>query len=228
MRGLGFTLLPLLAFAVAGCGKSYTYKYRLTVSIRDHGELKSVSNVVSVQESPTLTHGISPPKLCGEAALLRLRNGKSVFALLKGAPHEMVADRYQWLTSPTIVLLKRLGLETQWSWKDDSGIRRLREIRTTISLQPYEMPDFVTFRDIHDPTTIERVDPENTEETLGNGVKIEKVTLQVTNEEVSRGHVGATLPWLDSGKDYLDGSKWGDKVQGFLTSHFVNCDKFTE
>lgn len=211
---------------LSGCAKlkTYTYKYKFTISVRDQGQLKTVSQVVSVQESTTEERkAANPPKLCGEAAALQLRSGKTLFVLLKGVYHEQVSGQTQWQNSPTLVLLKRFGLETEWTYRSDSGIRLLPKINTEIDLQYYEMPDFVTFRNIRDPTTIQQVYSQNFEAVLGDGVTLERATLQVTNEEVTRGRLLAVIPWLDAKKDFIDGSRWGRTVQGYWSQYFVNC-----
>jgi hypothetical protein len=85
------------------------------------------------------------------------------------------------------------------------------------------MPEFVAFKDVADPTTIERVDPEHSELTLGEGVQFESVTLQATDERVTRGRVRSVLPWLSWWREYLDGSSLGDQVHGYQSIQFTNC-----
>ncbi len=213
-------VLLAVALSVAGCGKSYSYKYRITVTIRDHGTLKSASGVVRVKEASGIGHGAAPPVLCGEATPIALANGRVLFALLNGLPYDSVSGQFPWRTSPTGVLLKRLGLPTQWSYEDDSGLRRLPDIRTKIALQSYELPEFATFNKASDPTTVQRVDPVNPQAALGNGVEFEEVILQPTDESVTRGRVLPLLPWLDSWGDAIDGTKWGEAVHGYYRIQF--------
>src|SRR5215469_12247711 len=102
---LRLALIVISALATAGCGKSYTYKYRITVAVRDHGQLISASNVVDVTETASPSRAIEPPRLCGEAVVVRLHNGTYLFGLLNGYSHGPVDGRHaEWLTSPTPVL----------------------------------------------------------------------------------------------------------------------------
>jgi hypothetical protein len=223
-RAAACALSSLLILTIAGCGKSYTYKYRITVSVRDHGKLKAASNVVAVKESIGLDRNPGYAVLCGEAVVIPLQDGKYLFALLKGAGQSVVPGKYQWRSGPTGVLLNRLGLETQWS-RNDKGLLKLPVTRTPVDLYYYEMPDFVTFANLRDPITITSVNPENPEPALGNNVHIEKVTLQVTDEKVTRGSVKPLLPWLVSGNAFIDGSRLGERVRGYERRHFTNCHR---
>lgn len=206
--------------------KSYTYNYRLTVSVRDHGVLRTASNVVSVKEAATLDHNAWRPHFCGEATAVPLSNGQSVLALLEGLPYPAVSGQYPWRATPTWMVLNRLGLPTQWSYEDDSGIRALHDRRDTITLLSHEMPEFVTFANSADPTTIMRVDPEHPEVTLGPGVRFERVTLQITDENVTTGGVRKILPWLSTWREYLDGSDSGYAVHGYQSWKFTSCGWF--
>jgi hypothetical protein len=213
-----------LGLMLAGCGKSYTYKYRVTVSVRDHGELKKAFSVVAVTERAGPTGNKARPVVCGEATALRLNSGKFLFALLNGVNRDAVPGQFQWTSVPTLVLLHRLGLETEFGWKDDTGILRLPETRTPINhLHVYEMPDLVTFRDISDPATVERVDPEHPEQTLGKGIQLENVSLEATGDRVTRGAVNHALPWFSTSNQFLDGSPKGESVRAYQTMQFKTC-----
>lgn len=226
VRGLGLALLPILAFTVAGCGKSYSYKYKITVTIRDQGEVRSASSIVLVEEASSLNRNPVRPKLYGEAMPIPLKNGMIAFALLNGLARDPVAGQYQWRTSPTWVLLNRFGLTTKWNNGDDSGLLSLATMKERIKLQDYEMPEFVVFKDTRNPETIARIDPNHPELTLGAGVHFESVFLEVTDEDVTRGHVKSLLPWLSERRDYLDGSSLGEAVRGYQSIQFSNSSWF--
>lgn len=234
-KALSLTVALALPFVLSGCGKTYSYKYKIMISIRDHGEVKTGSNVVSVQESPTFMHGIAPPILCGEATVVRLNNNRFVFALLNGVYREPVRRRPQWYSSPTVIFLARYGLSLDWSAGDDGGIRALPSIRRPITLVSYELPEFVTFKDVNDPTSIVQIDPEHPESALGEGVSFQSVTLETTDEWVTRGEISKVLPWLDWAwlsrwgyREYIDGSEYGKSVHAYKTFQFLNCNRLTE
>jgi hypothetical protein len=59
------------------------------------------------------------------------------------------------------------------------------------------LPMFVRFRDLHDPASVERVDPSDLAASFGAGVKFERMSIEITNAPVSKG-IEAVLPWLAS------------------------------
>ncbi|MDR4487070.1 MAG: hypothetical protein R3B83_06040 [Nitrospirales bacterium] len=58
----------------------------------------------------------------------------------------------------------------------------------------------VTFTDLTDPTTVKKVDPENLAATLGPGVSLKRITLEITDEPVTEGKIEQVLGWLDDPK----------------------------
>lgn len=53
----------------------------------------------------------------------------------------------------------------------------------------------VTFSDINDPKTVQKVDPSNFPASFGSGVKLRRVTLTITDEEVTTGKIESVLIW---------------------------------
>lgn len=222
---VGMAALGLMATGLATCGKAYkSYNYKLTISVRDRGELRMASSVVRVRESSSSTGAANRPAVCGEAMVVPLQSGRFIFVLLEGGQVEPQRGRARWLAAPTLVLLHRLGLPGNWASGDDSGIRKLRDVRQSFQLTPYEWPEIVTFKDAKDPKTILRVGPENEGVALGEGVEIERLTLQVTNDDITRGQLKAVLPWFDSSKEHLDGSRFGYDVKRYHSYKFARCD----
>ena len=58
-------------------------------------------------------------------------------------------------------------------------------------------PMLVRFGNIADPTSIEQVDPRNLVGSFGLGVQLRRITLAVTDEDVTVG-IGKSLRWLTS------------------------------
>ena len=65
-------------------------------------------------------------------------------------------------------------------------------------------PLLVTFTDIDDPASVLKVDPDNLAASFGPGVALKRITLEITDENVTKGKVETVLGWLD---DYY-GSKF--------------------
>ena len=65
----------------------------------------------------------------------------------------------------------------------------------------------MTFRDIRDPKSVERVDPAALDKSFGAGVTLRRITVAVTNDPVTTG-IEKRLGWLPEYWDrMLDGRK---------------------
>ena len=53
----------------------------------------------------------------------------------------------------------------------------------------------VTFGDLNDPTSVERVDPDDLAATFGEGVSLKRITVQITDDPVTTG-IEKRLVWL--------------------------------
>lgn len=58
-----------------------------------------------------------------------------------------------------------------------------------------DLPMLVRFRDVHDPTSVERVDPHDLATSFGTGVKLDGMSVEITDAPVSEG-IELLLPWL--------------------------------
>ena len=103
-----------------------------------------------------------------------------------------------------------------------SGLRGKRPLTTD------ELPDLVTFADVNDPKSVQRVDPNNLEATLGPGVKWRSMTIEV----VSTWFTGLTsgiedkLPWLRTMPEimHLDGQSSGGGPGSSLANSLQSSD----
>jgi hypothetical protein len=57
------------------------------------------------------------------------------------------------------------------------------------------LPMFVRFRDLHDPATVEQVDPTDVAAGFGAGVKLERLRIEITDAAVTK-NIEKVLPWL--------------------------------
>jgi len=86
------------------------------------------------------------------------------------------------------------------------------------------MPTLVTFETISDPTSAKQVDPKRPTESLGDGISIEKVSIQATTDRETTGRLVSILPWLNSANGYLDGSTWSPHGGSrYKTRQFSQC-----
>ena len=61
--------------------------------------------------------------------------------------------------------------------------------------EPTGYPKLVYFRDIADPTSVEEVDPDNLAASFGPSVRLKRITVLVTNDDVTTG-IEKRLGWL--------------------------------
>ena len=64
----------------------------------------------------------------------------------------------------------------------------------------------VTFGDLSDPTSVAEVDPDDLAATFGEGVRLKRITVQLTDDPVTTG-IEKRLAWLDNHRtQHLDGT----------------------
>lgn len=196
-------VLGLLTFgAVAGlsaCGlvKSYKpFRYRLTVEVDTPQGLRTGSSVIEVEAGEVgTTLGGAGVQVRGEAVAVDLPGGQTLFALLRG-DHEP----YNFAGSVMFRVTQMPPREPSDSKKRFG--RRVKAVRANRKLNiiprmrpgyfadvdpPFSAyPMLVRFRDIADPTTVEWVDPDNLAAGFGDGVKLRQITVQLTEDDVTR------------------------------------------
>ena len=208
MNGRGAVLLALAA-AVGGCSDDFPdYRYRLTVEVETPEGLRTGSSVVEVRTwwEPTLQDksGARPKsEYSGEAVAVEVAPGQTLFALLHG-PYDADYAKH----------VARLTLQPEPPKPGERGdfeARRLRLIEMTKIEGVHEVPRehwplFVHFRDPTDPMSVTEVPPAQAWETFGYGVRISRVTLELTDDAVTD-HIFERLPWLAQYSErHFDGS----------------------
>jgi hypothetical protein len=61
-------------------------------------------------------------------------------------------------------------------------MRRVARLRGPRMLTADDLPDLVTFADINEPKSVQKVDPHDLPAALGREVKWNRITVEVTNE----------------------------------------------
>jgi hypothetical protein len=193
-------VLMLLAGGVAllaGCnpfGSTYSYRYKITVEVDTPDGLKSGYAVheTLVSKSNVDLGDISQKQNSetrGEAVAVDLPGGQTLFVLMPGE----------------VSVINALDRAGTGGW-DEKAIRIAQGDTPTgphplpfSAPQNYnkskEFPLFVKFQDINDPKTVELVQPDNLAASFGDGVKLRRVTVEVTDEDVTMG-IGKRLEWL--------------------------------
>jgi hypothetical protein len=200
-----------IGLCLVGCGKSESYRYKLTLAVNTPEGVKRASSVVEV-----LFWDVSIPargtmhKLRGEALCLDLGPGaKPLIVLLTSQLHPKYGNDLRWsrdagpggkLLSDGPILPDLLDYVAQ-----------LARARGPHKITPSDLPDLVTFADVNSPATVIEVDPNNLQATLGAGVSWNEIALEGTDEPVTKG-IEQKLPWLPEYLEKnlrLDGSKYG-------------------
>jgi hypothetical protein len=209
-----FATVCAISLCLACCGRTETYRYKLTLAVETPEGVKRGASVVEV-----MFYDVSIPergtmhKLRGEALYLDFGAGtRPLIALLTNQLHPKYGKELRWTrdAGPEIGWLSRLyGEAPSQDFMDD--MPRVARARGPHKITLADLPDLVTFADINDPKSVIEVDPGNLQGTLGPNIAWNEITLESTDEPVSTG-ITMKLPWLPAYYDKaLDGTRYHDK-----------------
>ena len=218
MKILSVIALVLLAL-VAWWKWTYptsSFRYRMTVTVETPEGIKSgtaVREVIS-QLYPALTPPGGRITVKGEAVVVDLGARGKLFALLKGAG--IWGVDYGAMIPSTVFPIP--GEPYGGGALTPDGVRyygRLKQGRAVLT--PDMFPMLVRFRDLNDPATVEnvyemeayedntpghypmtkfRLKADNFEKMFGQGVKLKDITIEITDDPVTKG-VERILPWFN-------------------------------
>ncbi|GJL62233.1 MAG: hypothetical protein NPIRA04_08870 [Nitrospirales bacterium] len=186
---LGFMLVCTCGMAVSGSAllgfPYYSWHQKMTIEVNVGGQLYASSSVVAMSGRrlpELLPEGrVRDLDMRGEAVVVDLPKNQYLFALL-------TYDAY--LTGKVFHDLVGGVVSQPEEWA--SEIDDVQEIR---EIHPKDYPLLVTFTDINDPKTVKEVDPDNLEAMFGPGVSLKRITLEITDEDVTEGKVEQVLGW---------------------------------
>jgi hypothetical protein len=179
---IAFVGLVGIAALLSGCGEStYKWNQKLTITVQTPQGEKSGSAVVGIKARHT-SGPFSEYKLNGEAAVVDLGNGKYLFATLGQLDRSIAALTFQVEETPPE------GNEED-VWGVISGMQgRKKELPSGF------YPLLVTFSNLKYPKSVKRV--ANVSEAFGSGYSLKSMTLEITDEPVTKGVVEKVLPWI--------------------------------
>ena len=181
-------LAPLLA----GCaGPVHSLRYKLALDVETPEGLKTGASVVqlSVRHITAIDVGGSfPREIRGEAVAVDLGQRGLLFALLSADGDRKTSKSAEKIAQAALGF--KGGNETLLPWIDSAQAAKLK------AAVPAELlPMLVRFRDIADPKSVERVDPNNLAAAFGPGVTLKRATLEITDEPITTG-IEKRLGWM--------------------------------
>ncbi len=195
-------------FSLTGCSsRSASYRFRMTVEVETPQGIKTGSSVMEVRVARGMAigdqSGISSG-IFGEAVVVDLPSGP-LFILLQipdaGPPlQEIVPDALLAMSSDTSesadeVMTNTAKLGSTWFGSYKAELPRTRDNGSQASNNNWPM--MVRFRDINDPKSVERVDPE--------AVGVKRILLETTGDDVTVG-IEKRLGWFKNEGMTLDPS----------------------
>lgn len=201
---LGGIALLIVAAALTQCASTYSIRQKLTIALEVDGEIRTASSVVQHESYKDFLTGRTPSKIEGEALYLDLGEGRKPLIALLSKIRQGNEGYERWTTLGALLRGHRLSLERN-EYGMSRGWARLRKlVGVPISIGPKDLPSLVTFRDLSDPMSVELVDPDDLEDTLGSNVRWHSMSVEVTEDPISAGLV-ERLPWLHGMHSNLDG-----------------------
>lgn len=200
------TIVALVAVSLVGLWiwkyPSGTWRYKMTLTVQTPEGVKTGSAVREV-------HIITAPELMplstssaysrGEAVVIDLGQQGVLFGLMRGDKYGEDYGHH--------VFLSAFGKNGSAGTVTPKGVEYFDTLKvgTKVELTRQDFPMLVRFKDINDPKSVERVDPNNLSATYGAGVKLIGATIEITDEPITTG-IEKMLGWLPSHrKGYLDG-----------------------
>jgi hypothetical protein len=173
----------LVAF-LALTGSSGSWHQRLTLTVdTPEGEVSgsAVSEIrYTFYANPSKMTGREVSyDLTGEATVVEVLPGRYLFALIEGSEERFA-----------MAAIDRFKGMTRGEW-----LRQIPRQTEPVILTGDNIPMLVTFDDIAKPETVRLVDPADLAASFGPGVRLKAVTLEITDERVTKGRVEQFAFW---------------------------------
>jgi len=202
----------------ACAGPTYTFRYRLTLFVDVDGEVKVGSSVIEVKyvDHSTLaglTQGVTwGVRLRGEATMVDLGSFGVIFCLLKEDPERPTSVK---AGAAPLIYFPSYGLGLETGKEGGQHLTDLMSHMPKAGIDLERLPLLVRFRDINNPTTVERVDPTDFAASFGPKVKLLRAMIEITNDPVTTG-IDSKLKWLEAAlktDGMLDGHRYHDSTK---------------
>lgn len=191
------TLVAISLF-ISGCGRTESYRYKLTLAVSTADGVKRGSTVVQVTfRDVSFPAQGTMHKLDGQALYLDLGPGtRPLIALLTNRLHRKYDDEIRWTGEAgpgTRLILRAYGQPSSREFMDD--VPRVARLRGPRKISPVDLPDLVTFADIADPSSVIEIDRNDLQGSLGANITWNEVAIESTDEPITRS-IEHDLPWI--------------------------------
>jgi hypothetical protein len=229
MKLIAGLVTAALLTSLSACSRELpSYRYRLTVEVDTPEGLRTGSSVIEVRtfrasEFPGATAGGVDGRIRGQAVAVDLGARGILFVLLKGRD------------SPTQI--GSLAMPALLPQPPDPGgtadglgnnIAALKRVRGAAPVPPETYPMLVRFGDIRNPASVAEVDPANVSASFGPGVRLRRMTAEITDDDVTTG-IEERLPWWDEYRGRrLDGAPVGiEDLRNPILAHHLAQGSFS-
>lgn len=193
--------------ALSGCSPTYTQNIEVTVSVDDHGTIRTGSSVfkfVCQETNRSLGQmGLGKCLVYGEAVAVDLKSKGYLIMPISGN---------QRLSPEEFVFATTAG---------SSGGQEVWSIDPTRVM-------FIRFSNSLAPNTVRVVDAQNLSESYGMGVSSLNITAKTVSVEPTFGKISNVLPWLESTKGLISGEgiiTSNDLYHNLTRVNFISGDK---
>ena len=205
-----FALL-LAALLLSGCDRGTSFRYRMTVEVETPQGLRTGSAVHEIEAhhvAISVNGTVRGRNLRGQAVAVDLPGGRTLFALMTPAEERFGSDG----TIDSVLRTLDPAYDNDWvesvaRVRAGEGTRRSGVIAPTVP-NPYTGPSrpdqpahfsnyplLVTFRNLRDPASVVRVDPTDLATPFGQGTRLRRIWVEVTDDDVTTG-IERRLSWL--------------------------------
>lgn len=180
MTGLNSIIRMILLVAaipwISGCQDEHQWNQKLTVVLDTPSGRISGSSIVAVQarfgQLPLSNNEVNY-RIRGEATAVEVIPGRYLFALLDG-------DEERYFRA----VREKIGNRDRGEW-----LNLIPKMDEVAILKPENYPMLVSFGDVDDPKSVQQVDPLNLAATFGPGVKLNSISLEITEEPPAIGQL---------------------------------------
>lgn len=171
---------------------SYSWHQKLTVEVETPDGIISGSSVTRVEWTSSLINDFWAEaskwksKVQGEAVVVDLGNDRYLFALMGYSGDESYTQN---------LATSSLYDTTDRRWGKEA-FRRVIKLKEPIAIPQKLYPILATFADINDSASVKHVEPPKMANVFGEGYKLKNITLELTDEPVTRGRVEGVLKWI--------------------------------